>query len=376
MLDRSKLAQEVERVAGQLFKQHHAIAWLTKQAWQTFSADPLFLQNIDQLRTTHNLVTWQANLADIFDIATDLRHYAVLAVDGSQIYPDHHVGGVDCFLINTGGCFLSYSDVSTVKFFSEPTLYVPDHLGDSLPPMGFSTDLVDLLREEHEFKLMVSKSHEFLDDSQLPFVILCDGNLLFWHLESKPIAVKELFMQRYLAPLHVLYTRKILYAGYLSSTKFRDLCQLLEVGLENNQEYASLRATLEHMTDADILADILQPRQRTTIFYSNAAIVEMYPPHLKPCFFYLHVQSEIVRIEIPFWIARHEELVDRIAALCLDQCSKGNGYPVALAEAHAQAVVKSPDRDFFYHLIGKLAMEQKRRVALSPKSLKKRSMNI
>ena len=96
----------------------------------------------------------------------------------------------------------------------------------------------------------------------------------------------------------------------------------------------------------------------------------------KPCFFYLHVESEIVRIEIPFWIARHEELVDHVVAMCLDQCVKGQGYPVALAEAHAQAVVKSPDRDFFYHLIGKLAVEQNRRVALSPKSLKKRSMNI
>lgn len=376
MLDRSKLAQEVERVSGQLFKEHHTLAWLTKQSWQSIAADDLFLQKIDASRIACNLVTWQAQLADIFDIKNTYQHYAVLAVDGSQIYPDHHVAGVDCFLINTGGCFLSYSDASSVKFFSQPTLYVPDQLPDELASVGFSTDLVDLLREEHEFIVMVGKTQEFIGDSQVPFMVLCDGNLLFWHLESKPAAIKELFMQRYLAPLHSLYTQKVLYAGYLSSTKSRDICQLLEIGLEGNHEYAPLRATLAHMTDADIMADILKPTQRTTIFYSNAAIVEMYPTHLKPCFFYLHVGSEIVRIEIPFWIARHEELVDRIAALCLDQCSKGRGYPVALAEAHAQAVVKSPDRDFFYHLIGKLAIEQNQRVGLSPKSLKKRSMNI
>lgn len=56
----------------------------------------------------------------------------------------------------------------------------------------------------------------------------------------------------------------------------------------------------------------------------------------------------------------------------LDQACKGNGYPVAIAEAHEQAVVKGPDRDFFYLLINKLAYDEKKRMSLSQKSMKKR----
>ena len=81
-------------------------------------------------------------------------------------------------------------------------------------------------------------------------------------------------------------------------------------------------------------------------------------------------------MEIPAWIARDQELLDRISRLLLDQAHKGNGYPVVLAEAHEQAVVKGPDRDFFYHLIQKLGIEKQRRITISPKSLKKRGIGI
>jgi hypothetical protein len=65
-----------------------------------------------------------------------------------------------------------------------------------------------------------------------------------------------------------------------------------------------------------------------------------------------------------------------ITKIVVDQVKKGYGYPVALAEAHEQAVVKGPDRDFFYHLITKLGIEQRRRTTVSFKSAKKRSVAV
>jgi hypothetical protein len=60
----------------------------------------------------------------------------------------------------------------------------------------------------------------------------------------------------------------------------------------------------------------------------------------------------------------------------LDQSIKGRGYPVCLAEAHEQAVVKGPDRDFFYHVLQKVGIEQKQHYVVSQKSLKKRGIGI
>ena len=78
-------------------------------------------------------------------------------------------------------------------------------------------------------------------------------------------------------------------------------------------------------------------------------LVQHIREHLVPHFFYMDVGAEIVRIEIPAWIARDEQKINTVAQIILNQSIKGRGYPVALAEAHEQAVVKGPDREFFYH---------------------------
>jgi len=130
------------------------------------------------------------------------------------------------------------------------------------------------------------------------------------------------------------------------------------------------------LIDAQLLRLFLKPNQRTTIFWSNSKIVQNYPHQLRPCFFYLHVGQEIVRIETLAWVAQNKECLDLICKIAIDQSLKGQGYPVVLAEAHEQAVVKGPDREFFYHLIQKVGIEQKRRFYISQKSLKKRGLGI
>ena len=90
----------------------------------------------------------------------------------------------------------------------------------------------------------------------------------------------------------------------------------------------------------------------------------------------MDIGAEIVRIEVPAWIARNQKHLTTVAQIILNQSLKGRGYPVALAEAHEQAVVKGPDREFFYHLIQKIGIENHQRMHLSQKSIKKRGIGI
>jgi hypothetical protein len=69
-------------------------------------------------------------------------------------------------------------------------------------------------------------------------------------------------------------------------------------------------------------------------------------------------------------------MVNFVASLVLDQCMKGLGYPIALAEAHEQAVVKGPDRDFFYHLIQKMSIEYNKQTFTSLKNQRKLRTNF
>ena len=89
-----------------------------------------------------------------------------------------------------------------------------------------------------------------------------------------------------------------------------------------------------------------------------------------------NIGNEIARIEMPGWVAQDEEMLKRVMSIIIDQCNKGNGYPVAVSESHEQAVVKGPEREFFFHMLTKMGITHNYRAAHSQKSLKKRFVSV
>jgi hypothetical protein len=383
MLDRIKTAQLVTAAQGRIFRQARSLRWLTKEVWQQVVTQPAFVEALALARTRQQLTQWQGSLADVVAVLPMADPYDVVAIDGSQIYPDNHFQGIDCFLIHTGLCHLSYDEQSSVRFAAEPYLFTPQEAQLAYKQSFFSPDLVDLIREDYELTLLAEQAKLPPDGKKLRFGLF-DGNVFFWHLEMKPQQIKTVFFERYFQSLTVLYEQQFLYAGYLSGARFSDLAALLRVGLCEGTDACNLSRSqvydictmTEMLTDAELLAFVLTPGERTTLFSCVGSVVDLYPDHSKPWFFYLHTGEEVVRIEVPAWIAAKQEAVDLIAACCLDQAIKGRGYPVALAEAHAQAVVTGADRTFFYEWIAMQSVRQQRNVAVSPKSLKKKLLGI
>ncbi len=68
-------------------------------------------------------------------------------------------------------------------------------------------------------------------------------------------------------------------------------------------------------------------------------------------FFYVNNGWEIGRVEVPKWIAHNPDLLSLTHTLILDQCRKGIGYPVAVSEAHEQAVLTGSDRRTFQDIL-------------------------
>jgi hypothetical protein len=383
MLDRASVAQKITQITPFLFTEHSTIPFITKDFWKSLVGYPGFADMVHAQQAEKRLATWMGELSDIVGSAHVSLPYTVCAVDGSQIYPDHHLSGVACCLVNAAGCCLHYGSPSSASFFSEPYIYVPMQL--EAYQLAFAADTVDLLREEHEFDLLSrtvrERADSWCDESG---VALFDGNLLFWHLEEKSAAVKKMFLDRYCASLQELFHHHVPVAGYLSMPRFRDLAYMVQIGMTvagiesllPRDQWDVLEQKIVTLTDAELVAAVLDVGERTPLFQSTSALTELYPEHLRPCFFYFNSGSEIARIEVPLWLAQDAQLIDRVCAVCRDQCDKGNGYPIALAEAHAQAVVKSADRDFFYNYIYKVAITQRQRVMLSQKSLKKRVLGV
>jgi NurA-like 5'-3' nuclease len=108
------------------------------------------------------------------------------------------------------------------------------------------------------------------------------------------------------------------------------------------------------LADADIYSERLAEGQRGPIYLSmaraNRALYREHAIH----FFYLRVGNEIARVEIPQWVATDSQLCDRVHALIYDQAMRGQGYPIALARAHEQAVVKASDRRVFLDMVAQM----------------------
>ena len=67
-------------------------------------------------------------------------------------------------------------------------------------------------------------------------------------------------------------------------------------------------------------------------------------------FYYLNGGAEIARVEVPDWLVNDPELLALSHAMLVKQCQLGLGYPVAISEAHEQAVITGHDRQEFRRL--------------------------
>jgi hypothetical protein len=381
MLNRNELFLQIQKVSNKLFPDLSAESNIAQEKLQQISNDKTFEQKVELSKSTFLVPGWIGNINDVFDVQNNLESYSVLAVDGSQVYPDRNISGASCFLINTGGCVIQYSKKSKATFFSEPKVFLNQDLLEQNQRISFSRDLVDLKREELELQKLFEVG--LSNDVDL---CLVDGTIIFWPLEGKQEEVKDLFLKSYLNYLNKFYEYKKLIAGFISFPKSKEIVNLIKLGLcrfdfaeciachRNYTEFPC--KVVDYLIDSQVLRSFLKTGQRSTIFFSKSKIILEYPEHLKPCFFYLNVGKEIVRIETFKWVIENKENIDFICKVAIDQSIKGLGYPVVLAEAHEQAVLKGPDRDFFYHLIQKIALEQQQRLFYSQKSLKKRGIGV
>ncbi|MFY7834323.1 MAG: DNA double-strand break repair nuclease NurA, partial [Pseudanabaena sp.] len=101
-------------------------------------------------------------------------------------------------------------------------------------------------------------------------------------------------------------------------------------------------------------------------------ILELYDEQII-YFCYVHVGTEIARIEVPAWVAENSIMFDQALGLMLAQVHKGYGYPVAIAEAHNQAVVRGGDRTRFFALLERQMIKAGiKNVGISSKEARKR----
>jgi len=125
--------------------------------------------------------------------------------------------------------------------------------------------------------------------------------------------------------------------------------------------------------DRELFANILSQGERSALFTSQSSIVKKRYREHQVYFFYLRADDEIARVEIPRWVAIDETRLSLAHSLVLDQCQRGQGYPVALSEAHEQAVVTAADKENFWQLVESSLVEEHLPTPTSAKRFSKRT---
>ena len=315
------------------------------------------------------------------------RRLSVAATDGSQIFPDRHEIS-PCYLINVGHVLLHYGTGERPVMTSTPRLYYKEadliHIyGDRR--VTVNRDIVGLKRGLLELTDLAQLAAGSQDQGH-ETVALCDGSLIAWELEGRPRAFRQAYLDEMVSNLDGLRQRRIPLIGYISRPGSDEVVNALRIGLcpdpkaavcgcgeaadSSSGASSSSCAQIAGVSDALLMGRFLKPGERSAVFASRSPILDEYGDH-GVRFFYLHTGSEVVRIEIPAWVAADSAQLALAHASVWDQVGKGAGYPVGLTEAHERAVVRGRDRQAFFRFLQESMVKRGLRVSVSKKGQSK-----
>lgn len=369
--------------------------------WEAAGADPARVEEKVEAAATSWLLARPLEPPGRYPLP-DLgpARWRVMATDGSQIEVSRHEIA-PCYLINVGEVVLDYGAEPAARLASTPSLrYDPDDLYPIYGDEQRAADgaVVAAARDAAEYGRLA----ELVGDAGAgPAAALVDGTLILWRDETNPrglgrLAPDDLKRRRLDALLALFEAGERAGApviGYISAPGGTDVANALKVmvcpehpvdcdrcpytpaGLRRTAFHDKPCDAVDRVTDGMMFRRILAPGERSPLFWSSAPVLEAYGRH-RIAFCYLNVGPEIARLEVPGYVAESRPMMDLAHWAAADQARRGLGYPVALAEAHEQAVVRGADRQAFFALVARRFARDGHRVALSRKELRKRGAMV
>jgi hypothetical protein len=289
---------------------------------------------------------------------------------------------------------LRYGNQPAARLTSHPKLYYREdelYLREGTRRIPIQGNYLSVRRDVNELQAVQATAAEYLRDADRPVLALQDGTLIRWALAGADAFVLRHFLDQYFDALDALRQQRVPVASYISrprSTEVMGVVRLMfcpDVHVDAGQGARCTACSDERagrtpgcyicneFDDSDLFVAQLAEGQRGPLFLSlsDIAVKEYRARGHQIYFFYLRVGRELARIELPEWVATDAAQVDCVHSLVYDQCMRGQGYPVALARAHEQAVVRVGDRRAFERMVTSSLQRAELPTATSQKSASK-----
>ena len=323
------------------------------------------------------------------NINCNSHDHSVFATDGSQIVPSHHEIAY-CYLINIGRVILHYGKILHPLLESIPEVYYhPEDLNISRK-WGIKTEewlcYQRLILENQNLAQISCNWVDNLNNSTGHFLSIVDGPLTYWFLEGLSEEVHDLILEPIQEAWDKLKFFNIPLIGYVSSSSSIEGINFLRLHncifdnpdcLNNCNNFLKRQTPcqiIEPLKDITLWGEILKPGQRGPLWKSTSNILKSYKKKQHIYFCYINIGSEIARIEFPEWVAENSRLLNQALEIVFSQVNKGFGYPIALSEAHNQAVIHGRDRRHFFSMLERQMVQSGiRNVKTSYKETRKRN---
>lgn len=324
--------------------------------------------------------------------------YLVVATDGSIIPPDRH-GGMDfCYVLNVGEIALGYGERYTAHIESNTRLQllgVSEQAGQEADrDSGYKSDNKQALLLDAEMAVEELRVALKLATENQANAVLRDGPLTLWASSILNNSQGKKLTNEYLALIGEFEQKNIPVVGYISNTRSDSVITALKV-LAQKQYFAQLPETgpttknsrskrnsepsagyqamlpleddensekspaqlYEGLLDADLFRQLLAPGEYSPAFRQSARHSKDTQLTEQIYFCYLRTEYELVKLEFSRQFL-HTPQLEEALAIVWRQMELGQGYPVALMEAHESAVLRTADRELLrvlledYGLIG------------------------
>jgi hypothetical protein len=335
-----------------------------------------------------------------FDAPSAPDDYIALATDGSHIDVERH-NPLPCYLLNVGWARVRYGRAPDAELANLPELAYGDQRLALSDPIDASRqapvrgNLLAAVRAVREVEMLAELAAA--SDPELPTLALVDGTFLLWGLAREEITaqVKRLLLDEGMIPAldrlqAIAQERTILAAGYVSRPDRAEVVHSLRLAAcpmpkvdcracPRRDDGSRPCDDVGVATDRQLFDKVLAPGQRSAVFVRQptpGSIEAQYYGEHRPAAFYLRTPAdgadEIACVEMPLWLARDGERVTLLHSLLIDQCRRNMGYPLALMEAHEQAVITGPERESFRLLMESQVAAEGLAASTSAKAMSKR----
>ena len=390
-IDPQELVRQIEAVTPRLQTDFRAL--------EANIADALALYRVAQVQPWVDLVVNSQSAYSLGYPYHDLHQnipiditvppaYTVIATDGSMIPPDRHGGSALYHVINIGRVMLKYGSDSDAAIDSR-TLFSAGDVTDDEEQESLSGVLLDMKCKLYELTNGLELAQQHKAD-----LVLVDGPLTLWSSRTQTDQQSNKFRDDYYNLLSAFGERGVPVVGYLSNPYGEGVTNslrllrtevsqpsLFDLEPDFSQSSAASRKPAQRrkgskptgfngVKDALLFRQLLSPNHYSETFKTAFSEPRELASHIGAiCFIYLRTETEVIRLEFPEWVAADPRWLPQITRLVRDQFQRGQGYPVALMEAHESAVLRGADRELL-----RILLEE--RGLLQPESEKGRSKRL